>query len=215
MPFPNQPFDTPIPPKLNRWNWGAFLLNWIWGIGNNTWIALLMFVPFVNLVMIFVLGIRGSVWAWRNNLWQDEEHFLRNQRRWAIAGFVAVAISISLGAYGVQKIFGVLKDNDAYRMSMQEITSSPAVTAALGNPIDAGFWVTGTINVDLVEGTGQAQLNIPLSGPKASGSALSQALRTDGKWVIELLMVKVDGQAEPIVLVNLRSRPIPGSPREI
>lgn len=30
-----------VPPELDRWNWGAFLLNWIWGIGNNTFIALL------------------------------------------------------------------------------------------------------------------------------------------------------------------------------
>lgn len=49
-----------IPPELDRWNWGAFLLNWIWGIGNNTFIALLTFVPVVGVVMIFVLGAKGS-----------------------------------------------------------------------------------------------------------------------------------------------------------
>src|ERR1019366_10250458 len=41
-----------VPPELDRWNWGAFLLNWIWGIGNNTFIALLMFVPVVNIVAL-------------------------------------------------------------------------------------------------------------------------------------------------------------------
>ena len=49
-----------IPRELDRWNWGAFFLNWIWGLGNSTYIALLMWVPFVNLIMIFVLGARGS-----------------------------------------------------------------------------------------------------------------------------------------------------------
>lgn len=52
-----------VPPEIDRWNWGAFLLTWIWGVGNNTFIALLMFVPFVNIVMWFVLGARGSAWA--------------------------------------------------------------------------------------------------------------------------------------------------------
>jgi len=55
-----------VPPEIDRWNWGAFLLNWIWGIGNNTFIALLMFVPFVNFIMPFVLGVKGSTWAWQN-----------------------------------------------------------------------------------------------------------------------------------------------------
>jgi hypothetical protein len=60
-----------IPAEIDRWNWGAFLLNWIWGIGNNTYIALLMFVPFVNMVMLFVLGFKGSAWAWRNKRWGE------------------------------------------------------------------------------------------------------------------------------------------------
>ncbi len=49
-----------IPPEIRRWNWGAFLLNWIWGIGNQTYIALLALIPGVNLVMLFVLGAKGS-----------------------------------------------------------------------------------------------------------------------------------------------------------
>jgi hypothetical protein len=49
-----------IPEEIDRWNWGAFLLNWIWGLGNNTFIALLTLVPFVGLVMPFVLGAKGS-----------------------------------------------------------------------------------------------------------------------------------------------------------
>ena len=55
-----------IPDEVRGWNWGAFLLNWIWGLGNSTFIALLMFVPVINLVMPFVLGVKGSSWAWQN-----------------------------------------------------------------------------------------------------------------------------------------------------
>jgi len=45
-----------IPAEIDRWNWGAFLLNWVWGVGNNTFIALLTFIPIFGLVMPFVLG---------------------------------------------------------------------------------------------------------------------------------------------------------------
>ncbi len=31
---PDLPLDSrEVPAEIDRWNWGAFLLNWIWGIG--------------------------------------------------------------------------------------------------------------------------------------------------------------------------------------
>ena len=49
-----------VPPEVKGWNWGAFLLNWIWGIGNSTYIALLMFVPLVNIFMFFILQFNNK-----------------------------------------------------------------------------------------------------------------------------------------------------------
>ncbi|MCK5641018.1 MAG: hypothetical protein KAJ19_09485, partial [Gammaproteobacteria bacterium] len=49
-----------IPPEISGWNWGAFLLSWIWGIGNSVWIALLCLIPCVGFVMAFVLGAKGN-----------------------------------------------------------------------------------------------------------------------------------------------------------
>ena len=79
---------TVVPAEVDRWNWGAFLLNWIWGVGSNTFIALLTLVPLVGIVMVFVLGAKGSRWAWRNGRWDSVEHFKRVQRQWAIWGIV-------------------------------------------------------------------------------------------------------------------------------
>ena len=75
-------------------NWGAFLLTWIWGIGNNTWIALLALIPVVNIVMPFVLLFKGNEWAWKNKQWRDEEHFRSTQRKWTIAGLILLAIAV-------------------------------------------------------------------------------------------------------------------------
>ena len=85
---------TMLPPQLYGWNWGAFFLNWIWGIGNNTFIALLCLLPFINIVMIFVLDAKGNEWAWQNKRWQNIEHFKRVQRLWAIWGFILFALGI-------------------------------------------------------------------------------------------------------------------------
>jgi len=85
-----------LPPQLYGWNWGAFFLTWIWGIGNSTYIAFLTWIPLVNLVMIFVLGAKGNEWAWQNKRWQSVEHFKKVQKLWAVWGFILFVLGILL-----------------------------------------------------------------------------------------------------------------------
>jgi hypothetical protein len=84
--------STPINPgilqeELKGWNWGAFLLGWVWGLGNKTYIALLGMIPGVNLVMAFILGAKGNQWAWNNRSWESMEQFKQVQRFWSTFGF--------------------------------------------------------------------------------------------------------------------------------
>ena len=79
---------TAAPAEVKRWNWGAFLLTWIWGIGNQVWIALLALIPLVGFVMMFVLGAKGNEWAWEKRRWDSVESFHSTQRKWAIAGLI-------------------------------------------------------------------------------------------------------------------------------
>ncbi len=87
---------------VKKWNWGAFLLTWIWGLGNKTYIALLGLIPVVNLVMAFVLGAKGSEWAWKNKKCGSAEQFTRIQGLWTAFGwgffagsFIALSLIIS------------------------------------------------------------------------------------------------------------------------
>lgn len=207
MPYPGQPQDTPIPPGLDRWNWGAFLLNWIWGIGNSTYIAFLMFVPFVNMIMIFVLGAKGSKWAWKNRVWADEDHFVRTQRNWARAGLAVIAGFVLLFGLLFYAIFALMKSGEAYKLSLARAQSDQLVIAALGEPIKAGWFVSGNVKVNGPEGS--ANLSIPISGPKNSGTLISEASKVAGSWVIHLLIVRVDGEPAPIVLINTKNLQIP------
>lgn len=94
-----------LPPGVAGWSWGAFLLNWIWAIGNRTWIGLFALVPYVGLVMAIILGIKGREWAWKNGKWDSVEHFNRVQRTWSqwavwltvIAFIVGIMFAIALG----------------------------------------------------------------------------------------------------------------------
>ncbi len=83
-----------LPPELRGWNWGAFFFNWLWGIFNNTFIALLCFIPFVNIIMIFVLGAKEDEWAWQNKRWNSIEQFKRAQKNRAVVGLTPFVLSI-------------------------------------------------------------------------------------------------------------------------
>lgn len=92
-----------VPEGISGWSWGAFLLNWIWALGNRTWIGLLCWIPYVGIIMAFVLGFKGREWAWRNKRWDSVEHFESVQKRWSFWGVLIV-----VGFFGVGILAAIL-----------------------------------------------------------------------------------------------------------
>lgn len=87
------------PEEIKGWNWGAAGLTWIWGVWHGIWISFLVFIPLVNIVMIIVLGIKGSEWAWQSQKWESVEKFKASQNKWkpwGIAFFILMVISFVL-----------------------------------------------------------------------------------------------------------------------
>lgn len=77
-----------VPSEAGGLCWGGFLMGWIWGIGNNTFIALATLIPVVGFAVQIYLLIKGRELAWRNKRWRDVEHFSHVQRRWTQVGLV-------------------------------------------------------------------------------------------------------------------------------
>ena len=86
-----------LPDEAKGLAWGAFLMTWIWGVFNRTWLALLTFVPLVGLVVWVMLLFKGREWAWQNKQWDSVEHFNRVQRKWAKARGILLCIPLVLG----------------------------------------------------------------------------------------------------------------------
>jgi len=84
----------PVPEEVKGWSWGAFFLNWIWAIGNQTWIGLLALVPYLGFIVAIILGVKGREWAWQNKRWDSVEHFNRVQRQWSTWGVCLLSIPI-------------------------------------------------------------------------------------------------------------------------
>ena len=86
-------------PKSGRWNWGAFFLPVLWGIGNKSYIAFLCFVPLVGFFMPFYLGAKGYELAWKNKWWENEARFLQVQKRWAVWGLAVTLLILALNGF--------------------------------------------------------------------------------------------------------------------
>ncbi len=92
----NNPHEV-IPDEIQGWNWGAFLLPWLWLWTNQVWLGLFCFVPQVGWVMAIAMGAKGNEWAWKSRQWRSIEQFKAHQRGWAIAGIlIGAPISMML-----------------------------------------------------------------------------------------------------------------------
>jgi hypothetical protein len=184
-----------VPREIQGWNWGAFLLTWIWGLGNNVLLALLTLVPVVGLVMWFVLGVKGSEWAWQQKRWDSVEHFRRVQRTWAKWGVIVLLVSCVLAAVFVALVLFVvttaMKSSDAYRVGMDHLHADHAAMATLGEPVTTGF-PGGSISTN--DGEGQASLRIPVHGSSKSGVLYVEGELIEGQWHYTRIDLVVDGQ---------------------
>lgn len=95
-------------------------------------------------------------------------------------------------------IFGVvmtsMKSSDAYKQAVATARANPVVVEKLGTPIKEGFFVTGNINVQ--NNSGDADLTIPISGPKGKAVIHAVARKSVGKWEYSRLTVAIEGQPE-------------------
>ena len=115
----NVSFDEKtFPTKFNSFNWGAFLMGWIWCLGNGKkGLGVLLFllycfmnIPYIGilfsipgLIISFWLGVRGNKIAWNNKAWKSVEEFEKAQRSWTIAGVILLSIAFIFGFFAASK----------------------------------------------------------------------------------------------------------------
>jgi Cytochrome oxidase complex assembly protein 1 len=112
----------------------------------------------------------------------------------ALAAFAGLVLTIAMGS---------VKATDAYREAVDRAKASPQVLAALGEPVKSGWFVSGKVNVS--GPSGDADLSIPLSGPKGKGTLYATARKQAGRWRYEVLEVEVEGRKDRIDLMPDRN----------
>ena len=221
---------APLPDEFRRWHWGAFLLSWIWGLGNGTYLALLalpawfMVEPVwgrldfpldwiacgaILIVVPVWLGLTGYDLAWRNRSWPSVDEFRRVQRSWSRWGVGLVLGSAAAVALLTGFVFYALQASFAYEASVQRLRQSPDVAAVLGAPIEVGRFPWGRISI--VNDGGSAALTFSVSGPKGRARAYVEAIRRRGAWSLDKVLLRLDEGDVIDVLGRLDQRATNGS----
>jgi hypothetical protein len=102
-------------------------------------------------------------------------------------------------------VFSMMRSNDAYQHSLEAARHNPEVVAALGQPIEEGWFVSG--NYEETGPSGVANFSIPLKGPKGGATIYVEAHKSAGQWNYNTLVVELDATHQRIDLQQAEAPP--------
>lgn len=197
--------NKPIPPEVKGWNWGAFMLTWIWGICNGTLISLLSLIPGVHFVMMFVLGFKGNEWAWANKEWASVEQFHRAQRRWAVWGLTlwfllfGLLFCVPMGLLGwgawteLPQIRAMMGDFDPHKKYINYALGAAEhdvrCSGYFGSPLQARGPAEIAFHRD-----GYGEVALPVRGPKGEGMLYVRSQRVANQWRLHRAEIETAAQ---------------------
>jgi len=103
-------------------------------------------------------------------------------------------------------VFSAVKSTDVYKDALTRAKAHPTVIEALGSPITEGFLLSGNTNVN--GASGEANLSIPVSGPKGKGTIYVAATKSLGRWNYSGLVLEI---AKTDQRIDLLQRPTAAS----
>lgn len=98
-----------------------------------------------------------------------------------------------------------IKSSEVYQGALKVVQTHPAAVERLGEPVNAGWFVTGNVKVDA--GGGHATLEVPVSGPKGSGTLYVRAVSPDDTWMYERLDLAANGETVSLLDRNVVQPP--------
>jgi hypothetical protein len=102
-----------------------------------------------------------------------------------IIGVAVIVVLAGLGAAIVYMAFSMMSNSGPAQLAFDTASRSPALAQRLGAPLKKGRMVSGNISVS--GPSGQAELSMPISGPKGEGTLYLQAHKQADLWQLDML----------------------------
>ncbi|HKP03647.1 MAG TPA: cytochrome c oxidase assembly factor Coa1 family protein [Chthoniobacterales bacterium] len=116
----------------------------------------------------------------------------------SILAILLAIVVFGAGIFGIISGVGkILKSSEPYQTALARAKSNEKVVTALGTPIEEGFPM-GSVNTN--NDSGDADLSIPVTGPKGKGTIYVVGTRSGGTWTYSKMSVKITGTDEEIDL---------------
>ena len=113
--------------------------------------------------------------------------------KWFVPGgclTIIVLIAVFVGCI-LAIVEGSVKRSGAYTQALAQAQADSQVSDKMGQPVKPGWFVSGNVNV--TGDSGDADISIPISGPKGKGKIYAVAKKSAGLWQFETLQVEVEG----------------------
>ena len=106
-------------------------------------------------------------------------------KKFLIIFTIVVILALGSCAALIFGVFGMIKSSDAYELMFEQASSDPRVIAALGEPVEDGLLVSGSINIE--NSSGNADLEFDLTGPNGEGKVYGKAVKQRDRWSVTSL----------------------------
>ena len=130
--------------------------------------------------------------------------WLESHARWKIPlGCLTLLFLIALSVAGfLLVVTGSMRHSEVYKQAMARAQENQLVREQIGEPIEAGRLFSGRLVNN--GSSGDADLEIPIHGPRGKGVVHAVAEKSDGVWNFTRLEVRIEGHAELIDLLPAR-----------
>ena len=124
-------------------------------------------------------------------------------RNWIWVLILAAILIVGAVCGMVFTLFTALSHSEVVRGTFQRAESNPVLIERLGTPMKEGWLVSGSINVTPT--SGDADLAVPISGPKGTATVYVTAHKSLGIWKYTAMQAAVAGHSQRIDLLSTGS----------
>ncbi len=118
--------------------------------------------------------------------------------KWLLLTLVAGFFAFVGGIFAL--IMMAIRGSAVAKESVARAQSNPAVIQKLGGRVTEGWFVRGSIST-AGDGSGEADLTVPVSGRSGSALIYVKAAKTAGQWEYSQMVAAIDGDGEQIDLL--------------
>jgi len=128
----------------------------------------------------------------------QRKSWLGRNWKWLLLAAFLVMVCLGLGIFTL--IMSWMRGSDVALEALARAQANPAVVQRLGARIEEGWLMSGSINVS--GGTGDANLEVPISGPKGSAKVYVTAQKIAGAWSYSQMIAAIEASGEKIDLLS-------------